>query len=438
MSADIDHPLMRLPKFGKGTGLHRVSALLEMLEVDVNRLAPRAIAVTGSNGKGSTARIASELLRCAGDDVGLFTSPHLFRYSERFQVNGVPAADDELVRQMDRVYGVVQSFQARTNDVVGAFEAQFVVALCHFLTRDVRWMVLEAGIGGRYDPVRIARADVMGLVSLDLEHTELLGETLEEIACDKLDAAPPGATVFLGESCLPQAAAIKAHAQGRNLQLEFITPDCWRDHGLHDGWQHFDILLPGFSLTGLRSRLIGRHQLNNHAVAISLCRERLQRASLWPKSGLEEVWRQALEQVRWPGRLEQIDSAVTVDVGHSPAAIQSALDAFLEMAQGRPTTLVTGASKNKNAQGMIEILARCFSRIICTRAHHNGRSAEEIRTLVKEINPNAETIVCADIEEAARMARAEGRLIYVAGGLFLAIEFAHAYRGNDPRKLRFF
>lgn len=93
MTSPNDHPLHRLPKYGDGIGLHRVRFLMEACGIDESEVSRRAIAVTGSNGKGSTARIASELMGAVGGDVGLFTSPHLYRYNERFRLNGVPAAD---------------------------------------------------------------------------------------------------------------------------------------------------------------------------------------------------------------------------------------------------------------------------------------------------------------------------------------------------------
>src|SRR5277367_1159336 len=140
-----DHPLHALPKYGDGIGLHRVRFLMEHCGIDADEVSHRAIAVTGSNGKGSTARIASELLGVVGGPVGLFTSPHLYRYNERFRIDGEPASDVELCDAMDIVLGAVEAYRAGHRDAVGAFEAQFVVALVLFQQRDCRWRVLEAG-----------------------------------------------------------------------------------------------------------------------------------------------------------------------------------------------------------------------------------------------------------------------------------------------------
>ena len=439
-----DHPLHALSKYGDGIGLHRVRFLMEHCGIDSEIVSQRAVAVTGSNGKGSTARIAAELLRADSGPVGLFTSPHLYRYNERFRIDGELAPDAELLAAMDMVQRAVDARRTRHGDAVGAFEAQFVAALVLFFARNCRWLVLEAGIGGRYDPVRLAHAPASALVSLDLEHTELLGKTLVEIALDKLDAVTPGGAAILGESCLPFREQISTYAALSDRTVAFVDPDRWRDLGVHDGRQHFTIDDGDFSLGELTSSLIGRHQINNHAVAIALVRERLRHSGLWPVADLSARWREAIADVVWPGRLETIsrDPLVVVDVGHTPEGIKAALAGFRAIADGRKAMLVTGGSRNKHVREMLELLAPSFDEIICTAAHHNGMAADAIESLVKTIPPRATTILCGTIENAASRARAmameTGAAVYVAGGLFLAAEFAEAWRGGNPNALRFF
>ena len=197
-------------------------------------------------------------------------------------------------------------------------------------------------------------------------------------------------------------------------------------------------------LDGLRSRLVGRHQINNHAVALALCRERLKCSGMWPIAGIAEKWREAIGRVKWPGRLETIaaDPLVVIDVGHTPEGIRSALAGFRALAGARDAMLVTGGSKNKHVREMLEILAPHFDCIVCTTAYHNGLAASEVEAFVHTIHPRATTICRATIEDAVARARAEtersGCAVYVAGGLFLAAEFAEGWRGGAPAKLRFF
>jgi dihydrofolate synthase/folylpolyglutamate synthase len=281
---------------------------------------------------------------------------------------------------------------------------------------------------------------VSALVSLDLEHTELLGKTLLEIACDKLDATARGGRAILGESCLPFAEEIRAYAALCDIALEFVDPASWRDRGAQDGLQHFD--LGGWR--DLRSRLVGPHQINNHAVAAALIRERLKLSGAWPLGDVESRWRTAIARVIWPGRLETIsdDPLVVIDVGHTPEGIKAALAGFRTIAGACDAILVTGGSKNKHVQEMLALLVPSFDRIIATEAHHNGLAAQEVENLVRAIHPRADITHCPEIADAARRAREDamrtGRTIYVAGGLFLAAEFAEAWRGGAPEALRFF
>lgn len=441
MSPPFDHPLMSLPKFGDGIGLHRVERLMRRLAIDPTWVSERAIVVTGSNGKGGTARICSALMQAVGGPVGLFTSPHLYRFNERFQVNDRPVDDAALGAAMDQVAGAVAEYAAEQAESVGAFEAQFLTALTLFKAAGCEWIVLEAGIGGRYDPVRLARSPVTGLVSLDLEHTDLLGSTLAEIAFDKIDAAPPGATVILGESCLPLRGRIEAFAALGGRRCRFVDAAQWRDGGVVRGRQAFDLAPVGLSLAGLSSSLIGRHQINNHAVAVELCRERLRASGLPEPSDLARRWTQAIAAVTWPGRLEKIaDSpALYIDVGHTPEGVRAALAAFRDLYDPATGVLITGVSQGKDAVGILDVLGPAFGRIIATRAAHKGLAADQVAALASQANPAAEVRIAPDIDDAVAMLGAlSPTCAYVAGGLFVAIEFAHAWRGGASSDLRFF
>jgi dihydrofolate synthase/folylpolyglutamate synthase len=439
-----DHPVIGLPKYGDGVGLHRVQWMLSHLGIDEQAVLERSISITGSNGKGSTAKICAEVLGALGSSVGLFTSPHLYRYNERFSIDGAPVEDLELIEALDAVNEAVEAYRSVRDDRIGAFEAQFVAALWLFSKRNVDWMILEAGIGGRYDPVRVARSPVVGLVSVDLEHTELLGSTLGEIAFDKLDAAPAGSHVVCGASCQSLGAEILTYASLKSVAVEMISPDDWVDRGVDDAIQTFDVDVDGLRLEGLCSRLLGRHQLDNHAVALRLCRRRLELSGVWDPAAFAVAAIRGVGEVRWPGRLEQVctDPPILVDVGHSPGAVQAALAAFLAGKPPGRSILVTGVSRNKNACEILDILAPRFDRIICTAAHHYGTDADEIARLAAERNGCAEITACPTITAAVAEARSEARrlqaTVYVAGGLFLSAEFVEALRGREPEKMRFF
>ena len=160
-----------------------------------------SVVVTGSNGKGSTAAFCAGIGRAYGLRTGLFTSPHLYRFNERFQVDGAPIGDDDLARLASRIEAAIAEISRRSGERFGAFEAMFALACLYFQERHCDFAVFEAGIGGRYDPVRLVGARVTCVTSVDYEHVELLGNTLELIASDKSDACASGGTIVYGENC---------------------------------------------------------------------------------------------------------------------------------------------------------------------------------------------------------------------------------------------
>src|SRR5271155_1116060 len=173
-----------LPKYGEGVCLARMAALLEALAIDRHRLQERSVAITGSNGKGSTAAFCASIGRAYGFRTGLFTSPHLFRLNERFQIGGAPIADAALNELTGRITTAIDTVSSKRNEQFGAFEAMFGLACLYFQESDCQFMVFEAGIGGRYDPVRLLGSRLTTVTSVDYEHVELLGHSLQLIVSD--------------------------------------------------------------------------------------------------------------------------------------------------------------------------------------------------------------------------------------------------------------
>ena len=147
-----------LPKYGDGVCLARMAELLDALAVDRARLSRISVVVTGSNGKGSTAAFCAGIARAYGLRTGLFTSPHLYRVNERFQIDGADIGDDDLARLVSRIEAAIAEISQRSGEKFGAFEALFALACLYFQERECDFAVFEAGIGGRYDPVRLVGA----------------------------------------------------------------------------------------------------------------------------------------------------------------------------------------------------------------------------------------------------------------------------------------
>jgi dihydrofolate synthase/folylpolyglutamate synthase len=403
-----------LPKYGDGICLARMAALLEALGIERARLQRISVVVTGSNGKGSTAAMCAQIGRAYGLRTGLFTSPHLFRFNERIQVNGTEIGDVEFGR-----------LQRRTEAAIAVF---------------------EAGIGGRYDPVRLVGARETCVTSVDYEHVELLGNSLELIVSDKSDACAAGGTIVYGENCRSLRPHLVEYNRGRGCTPLFVRDNIRIDNeATAASGQHFDFQFGHHDFRRLELNLPGAFQFNNSAIAATLFLLWLQRER--PRKApdlVETAIRAGLREARWPGRLEVIgqDPFTVIDVGHTPDGIRQSLASLLAIHGAGDWIVVTGASGDKKADEIVGALAPAFDTIICTAAHHKGADPQRIAAAAARANPAGDIRVAATIDDAVRisqeLARAKQRRIYVAGGLFLAIEFTKVAKGGRAEDLKFF
>ena len=435
-----------LPKYGDGVCLARMAELLEAVAVDRTRLQRISVVVTGSNGKGSCAVCCAGIARAYGLRTGLFISPHLYRFNERFQVDGADIGDEELARLVSQIEAAIDGISQRRAEKFGAFEAMFALACLYFQESDCEFAVFEAGIGGRYDPVRLVGALVTCVTSVDYEHVELLGHSLELIASDKSDACAAGGTIVYGENCRDLRPHLFEYNRYRGIASLFVRGEIGiSGESLSASGQRFDFQFGDYEFRSLEMSLLGAFQFNNAAVAIALFLLWLERVR--PGEAplrIESAVRSGLRDARWPGRLEVIkqNPLTIVDVGHTPDAIRQSL-ASLHAIYGREGwILVVGVSSDKKASEIVGALAPSFDTIVCTTAHHKGADAKDIAAAAREANPDATIHIAASIEDAvaisSTLAASHNRKIYVAGGLFVGIEYAVVAKGGRAQDLNFF
>jgi dihydrofolate synthase/folylpolyglutamate synthase len=438
--------LFDLPKYGDGVCLARLSALLEALSVDREILQRRAVVVTGSNGKGSTAAFCAGIGRAFGLRTGLFTSPHLYRFNERFQIDGVPIDDAMLAQMVSRIETAIAELSRRLGEQFGAFEAHFALACLNFAEAECDFMVFEAGIGGRYDPSRLVGARTTSVTSVDLEHVELLGHSLQLIAADKSDACAAGGTVVYGENLRDLRPHLVEYNRSRDVRSIFVRDQIEiRNEAVSSAGQRFDFRFGDHDFASLELGMAGGFQINNAAIATAsflLWLESMQRGA--DAAAVEAAVRSALSDTRWPGRIETIryNPLTIVDVGHTPDGIRQAWAGLKAVHGGEGWILVLGISRDKSVEAIAAELAPAFDTIVCTAAHHKGADAQQVAAAARSINPAAAIHMAETIEDAVgvstAMAQSMGRRIYVAGGLFVAVEYATVARGERAQDLRFF
>ena len=435
-----------LPKYGDGICLARLAELLDIIGVDRARLQRVSVVIAGSNGKGSTAAFCAAIGRAYGLRTGLFTSPHLYRFNERFQVDGVSIGDEDLARLISQIKAAIAGISQRRGETFGAFEAMFALACLYFGERECGFAVFEAGIGGRYDPVRLVGALTTSVTSVDYEHVELLGHSLELIASDKSDACASRGTIIYGENCRSLKAHLLEYNRHRGITSLFVRDQIGiGGETLSPAARRFDFGFGEYDFRSLDTGLLGAFQFNNAAIAITLFLlwlERMQFAKT--PAAIEAAVRSGLRELTWPGRLEIIgrEPLTIIDVGHTPDGIRQSLDSLMAVYGTQGWILVIGVSFDKKIEEIAGALAPSFETIICTTAHHKGGDADALAAAVRHSNPRAAIHVAETIAEAVSLsqmlAASLNRKIYVAGGLFTAIEFAVVARGGRAQGLNFF
>ncbi len=424
-----------LEKFGDGICLHRIARFFAQHAIDMAALSQRAIVITGSNGKGSTARLAAAALEGAGYSAGCFTSPHLFDVRERFRLGDAMIPEPTFAAHVATVRAFSDALPP--GDRMGAFEFLFLVAVLWYEQERPDVVVWEAGLGGRYDPVRALQARVSALTSIEREHTDILGATEELIAFDKIDALASGGRLVVSASVDRSMYERIASYCALAGKTPVFAADAFTVANAANtaAGTRFDLLAStGARMTDCALRLIGRHQIDN-AVAALLA------ASAW-RGAEGEDGRDLLDgmaQAGWAGRLEQVSAApeIWIDVGHTPRGVAAATAAFLDFTPREKVLVVFGVTAGKDVANIARIVAGRFDRFILTRAHKAGADP----ALFTSAFAGKDVVSEPDISRAAALARsrayAGGLTLLVLGGHFLAAEFQRAWAGRDPRELEF-
>ena len=378
----------------------------------------RSIIVAGTNGKGSVTAIVELALRTAGYRTGRYTSPHLVDLEERIAIDGRPIARGTLEHLAGRVRQVAEQLPAPPS----FFEATTALALEAFREADVDVAVLEVGLGGRLDATNIVDAVAAAITSIDFDHEAYLGHTLEEIAREKAGVTRRGAVAVLAENPPVVRDVVRRHCERTGARFVYAPESISLDVIMKNGVAEMTLVTPHGSYDQVLLGLRGRHQVDNAVAAVRLLEE-ISAHGMVPV-GTEAI-RTALEDVRWPARLELVSwrgHDVLIDGAHNPAGAR-ALAAFVTETYGRPLPLVVAAMRDKNLAELLRGLLPAASHAIFT-APSTPRAArpEELLSLAATIQPGVSSEAIASPMDALARAVTLGSPAIVAGSLYLAGE----------------
>lgn len=363
------HFLAERTKFGINLGLQRIEKLLALLGNPHRQGAPKYIHVGGTNGKGSVSIMLAEILQACGYKTGLFTSPHLHSYRERFRLNGQPLSKAELVRQLAIIQPLLDQMAAAGEEAPTEFEISTALALHYFTEQQADWAVIEVGMGGEIDSTNVIQPELAVITNVAMDHMAYLGETVAEIAAVKAGIIKPGVPTLTAAQNQAALAVLQKRAAVKDTSLEQLGRDfAYLPRKVAESGQIFDWQKLAVNnsdennlvYADLSIQLLGEHQLANASLAVAAA----------AKLDLPEAAvRQGLAAARWPGRLEIVNRQplTVLDGAHNVAGMQALSGALQQYWPGRPIVAVLGMLADKERAEALRLLLPLVSRAVITK-----------------------------------------------------------------------
>lgn len=398
---------------GSRPGLERLRELLARLGNPEKRC--RFVHIAGTNGKGSTAAMLAAVLTASGYTTGLYTSPYLWRFNERIQVDGVQIPDETLCE----ITEYVAPHALAMADSPTEFELVCAIAFEYFARQRCDFVVLEVGLGGRLDATNVIEApDCAVLTNIGLDHTRELGNTVEKIAAEKAGIIKPGCTVIAYEQKpsvmeVFRTAAQTAGAVYTHADFSRLRPESDSREGQRFSYRDF---------AHLELPLLGRHQLKNAAVVLDTVAALRARGVVIPDAAVRE----GLKNTVWPARFEIVSRRpwFVVDGGHNPQCAETVADNLNRYFPGMRHVLMLGVLADKDVAGLTDILnasADCY--VTATPASPRALPAEQLAEHLEKYGKPV--TACGSIPEAVAAAKrlaGDDGVACCVGSLYMAGE----------------
>lgn len=377
--------------------------------------------IAGTNGKGSTAAMTASVLQTAGYRTGLYTSPHLMRYNERIQIDGVPISDEDFVEAASQVQRVCEQL----GGVPIVFEVLTLMALWYFAQQHCDIVVLEVGIGGLLDSTNVIPSPKVAIITqLGMDHTETLGNTLEEIAAQKGGIVKEGTPTVMALQEPSAVAIVQQICDKHHAPLALADPERLRV---------LDASVAGQTLEDreygkLKLPLAGEHQRKNAAnvlEAVAMLRTQGYHIN-------DDDVREGIAKTVWPARFERLSTApdFILDGGHNPQCLHAATAALREYYPGQKVVFLVGMMADKDTDHMLAEMASIAKSFVCIRP--DSPRAMQPQLLAQQLTERFHLPACAcgsvreGIAEATRQAGKEG-VVCALGSLYLAGEVRAAF-----------
>lgn len=368
-------------KFRISLGLDRISKILEILGNPQENL--KCIHVAGTNGKGSVCAILASILKYGGYKVGLYTSPHIFKYTERIQINNKPIADEDFTKYVFKI----SELASENNIDLTEFEILTAVMFKYFADNKVDVVVLETGLGGRFDATNVIKENICSVIThVDLDHTERLGDTIDKIAFEKAGIIKPNCPCIVTEG----KEVYYDVSMSIGAELEIVNPY-------------------GISTDNLA--LKGAYQHENLALSLGVI------SRCFPKITKEQI-ENGLKNVKHPCRFQYIkDKNLIIDGAHNPNGIKALVESLDTNFPNKKRRIIFGCLKNKDYTKMLSELLNEGDEVYFYHFNHNNSC--EFNDL-KSVCP----IDCKELTDDTAIDFNDGKINVICGSFYMIAELS--------------
>ena len=409
-----------IPKFTKKHTLEHTKTFLKRLG---NPAADRKIVhVAGTNGKGSVCAYLQAILMAEGKRTGFFTSPHLVSVNERIRVDNIQIDNETFLKVFRKVLKIVRQMVEDGIEHPSYFEFLFGMGMTAFAETDVEYIILETGLGGRLDATNAIDNPALAVItSISLDHTAILGDTIEKIAGEKAGIIKPGVPVFFDGSSKKAAEVIKAKASELGVSCREVTKNAYEIQEVHRKYIAFSRRSAYDKDVIFQVPMCGCYQAMNAELALE--------TSEYLLAGEEihmDRWKEALAELHWEGRMERVGAHITVDGAHNPGAMEAFVESVkaLDESERGEMVLLFSAVSDKKYDQMIEYLCENLdvkAYVVTQIEDERGVPAEELADVFRRYTDRP--VYCKErLEDAVRTAmneRGETGEIYCLGSLYL-------------------
>ena len=382
----------------------------------------KVIHVAGTNGKGSVCAYLNAMLLAGGKKTGLFTSPHLVRINERFQINGEDVSDEQFLNAFLKVEKAAKEYEAEGEGHPSYFETLFLMGMLIFKEAGVEYLVTETGLGGRLDATNVVEKPLACIItSISRDHTEYLGDTLEAIAGEKAGIIKAGVPVIYDASQPGPASVIAAKAKEMGSPAWPMEPSFYEMKTQSREGITFTFAYPGGEKAELAIPYVAKYQMMNASLAFYTMHI-LQDVHDIPKNVLAE----GLSKIKWPCRMEMAAPGVIIDGAHNEDGIAQFVSTAGYFAKENEITILFTAVADKHYHEMIGEICEGIhpSHVVATQI--DGSRVVPAEVLAEDFRKAGCTDVCAEPEIGAAYEKALGKkgsgMLFCVGSLYLAGE----------------